>query len=312
MIFSNLANCMAAKIIRFIFYGNYFVGLLAVALSIEATLQLKLPFNTALYFLLLFTAPTVYYTYAYEKASVGQPLSNLRAQWYIRHKYLIKASQFVLSTLSLAIIAYYVLKYFRNIQSLSVFYWIAISVIISSGILYYGLIPKSVFKYNLRNTGWVKAFVIGFTWACCANIVPLIFLRVENGLGYFNPYLWTWLFVKNWMFCTVNAIMFDIKDYPTDANLHLRTFVVRFGLRKTIYYILIPLSVIGLISFCVFGYFHHFTALQMAINILPFLLTIYFAYTLHKKKSLLFYLMAIDGIIMFKALCGIIAVQFSH
>jgi len=303
---------MWTKIIRFVFYGNYFVGLLAVALSIESTLQLKVPFNTLPCFLLLFTVPVVYYTYAYTKASAGQPLSNSRAQWYIRHRSFISISQLILSAISLAIIAYYIVEYYRNIRSFPAFYWLAIAVIIASGLLYYGLVPRSVFRYNLRNTGWVKAFVIGFAWACCANVVPLILLRVEHGLGYLNPYLWAWLFVKNWMFCTVNAIMFDIKDYPTDANVHLRTFVVRFGLRRTIYYILIPLSTIGLISFYVFGSLHHFTALQMAVNTLPFLLTIYFAYTLHKRKSLLFYLMAIDGIIMFKALCGIIAIQFSH
>lgn len=302
---------MWGKFMRFIFYGNYFVGLLAVALNVEATLQLKLPFNSLPYFLLLFTVPTVYYTYAYTKASIGQPAGNARAQWYNRNRHLITISQTILSVASIGIIAYYLLSYYQNIRSLPAIYWIIISVILFAAILYYGLLPKSVFKYNLRNTGWIKAFVIGFVWACCANVVPLVMLRIEKGFGYLNPYLWTWLFVKNWMFCTVNAIMFDIKDYPTDANVHLRTFVVRFGLRRTIYYVLIPLSALGLVSFCIFAWLHHFGLLQMGIYILPFLLTIYFAYTLHKRKSLLFYLMAIDGIIMFKALCGIVAVQFA-
>ena len=56
-----------------------------------------------------------------------------------------------------------------------------------------------------------------------------------------EPLLMLWLFVKNWMFCTVNAIMFDMKDYEDDANIELKTFAVRMGLRNTIYYILVPL-----------------------------------------------------------------------
>ena len=33
------------RVIRFIFFGNYFVGILAVALTLEATFQMGLPFT---------------------------------------------------------------------------------------------------------------------------------------------------------------------------------------------------------------------------------------------------------------------------
>ena len=38
--------------------------------------------------------------------------------------------------------------------------------------------------------------------------------------------LW-WLFIKNFMFCTVNAIMFDIKDYAHDSNKQLTNCSVK-------------------------------------------------------------------------------------
>jgi hypothetical protein len=47
---------MVAKVVRFIFFGNYFIGLLAIALTIEATLQLRLPFNSLAYYALIFCA----------------------------------------------------------------------------------------------------------------------------------------------------------------------------------------------------------------------------------------------------------------
>lgn len=298
------------KIIRFIFFGNYFVGVLAVALTFEATLQLKLPFNSINYYLLLFLAPTIYYTYAYNKVSTNPSAINPRNKWYFQHKKLINWSQAILFVLCMFLVVKLLYQNYDNILNLPIIYWFAIAIIILAGILYYGLLPKSFLNFNLRSTGWLKAFVIGFVWACCANILPIIMVKIETGIGYHDSVLWTWLFIKNWMFCTVNAIIFDIKDYPTDANRHLRTFVVRYGLRKTIFNILIPLLIVGLISLGIFANYKGFGWPQVVCNVLPFLLTIYLAYSMHKRKNILYYLMVIDGLILFKAICGIIGMQF--
>lgn len=301
---------MVKKLVHFIFFGNYFVGLLAVALSIECSMQLNLPFNSFPYYLLLFIVPTVYYTYAYRHAGADHSSVNPRTQWYRKHIRLVKSSQMVLSFVSLVLMAYIGFRYYEGFLHLPLLYWLGIGAVLLAAVLYYGLLPRFIFKFNLRNTGWIKAFIIGFVWACCANVLPLIMLKAEKGIGYYDPYIWSRLFIKNLMFCTVNAIMFDIKDYPTDANLQLRTFVVRFGLRRTIYFILIPLTIVGMLSLCVFARLQHFPPLQLAFNLLPFIGTIWLAYSLHKRRSILFYLMIIDGLILFKAICGILAVLF--
>jgi len=301
---------MLNKIIQFIFFGNYFVGVLAVALTLEASLQLRLPLNSINYYLLLFLAPIIYYTYAYSKASTNSSTANLRNKWYYSHSKFVKCSQITLSIICVLFAVDLLYQNSSNILSLPIIYWLAIIAIISAGGLYYGLLPKSFLNFNLRNTDWLKAFIIGFVWACCANVLPLIMLKIETGIGYHDSVLWTWLFIKNWMFCTVNAIIFDIKDYPTDSNKHLRTFVVRYGLRKTIFNILIPLLFIGLISLAIFASYKGFGLLQVLCNVLPFLLTIYIAYSMHKRKNILYYLMVIDGLILFKAICGIIGMQF--
>ncbi|WP_316799832.1 UbiA family prenyltransferase [Pedobacter frigidisoli] len=301
---------MISKIIRFIFFGNYFVGILAVALTLEATIQLRLPFNSVNYFLLLFLAPTIYYTYAYSKVSTQPSTTNPRTQWYYEHQKMIGLSQVVLSVVCAMLGVSLLYHNFYHILNLPLLYWIAIAVIFIAAVLYYGLLPRSFLNINLRNTGWFKAFVIGFVWACCANVLPLIMLKIETGINYHDSVLWTWLFIKNWMFCTVNAIIFDIKDYPTDANKHLRTFVVRYGLRKTIFNILIPLLIIGLVSLGVFASYKGFGVPQVLCNVLPFVATIYIAYSMHKRQNILYYLMVIDGLILFKAVCGIIGMQF--
>lgn len=299
---------MLGKFIRSIFFGNYFVGILAVCLTIEACLQLTLPFPSLVYFALLFISPTVYYTYAYWGSLQLQRPTNLRAKWYVANQTFVRFSQWILFSISMLLAIYLLVKNFSAVLALPVDYWLSIVAILFASGFYYGLLPKSFFSLNLRNKGWFKAFVIGFVWACCANVMLLIILKVELNINDSDWPLWVWLFVKNWMFCTVNAIMFDVKDYPTDANKDLRTFVVRYGLRLTIFLILIPLLIIGLVSLFIFAYYRHFSLIQLLFNTLPFIATILVAYSMRKRHKILYYLMVIDGLILFKSLCGILGV----
>ena len=302
---------MLNKIVRFIFFGNYFVGILAVALTIEATYQLRLPFNSLNYYLLLFLAPTIYYTYAYNKVSNQPSATNPRTQWYFEHKKIIGWSQILLFVCCIFLSLNLLYQNYLHILNLPVIYWLAIIVIVIAGALYYGLLPRSFLKFNLRNTGWLKAFVIGFVWACCANVLPLIMLKIETGIGYHDSVLWAWLFIKNWMFCTVNAIMFDMKDYEDDANIELKTFAVRMGLKNTVFYVLVPLLLIGLFSFLTFSVYRHFSLLTILLNLVPFVCLLIVAFSLQRPRKILYYLIVIDGLLLVKAICGIAGTFFS-
>ena len=299
---------MISKFIRLLFFGNYFIGLLAVALTVESTLQLKVPFNSLAYYGLIFCAPIVYYTYAYMGATRYSSASNPRAAWYYTHRTFIKWSQGIFSSISLILFLYLAGTNIYSILHLSLLYWAIVLVMLLAAVLYYGLLPAYFFNLNLRNTGWLKPVIIGFIWACTANILPLILLKIESGTDVPGSALWVWLFVKNWMFCTVNAIMFDIKDYAIDANKELKTFVVRLGIRKTIFFILLPLLVIGMLSLFTFAYIQQFALIQVFCNVIPFVLTILVAFSLHTRKKILYYLIVIDGLIMVKAICGILGI----
>lgn len=301
---------MGLKLIKFIFFGNYFVGLLAVALTIESTLQLKVPFNSISYYILLFIAPIVYYTYAYMGATNSQNSSNPRIQWYATHSKFVKWSQLILGAISILLIGNIAIRHYHDIINLPLQYWLIMSIVVAMAVLYYGLVPVFFFNLNLRNTGWFKPFIIGFVWAATANLLPLILLKIESGVSVAETGLWVFLFIKNWMFCTVNAIMFDIKDYEIDSNSQLKTFVVRIGLRKTIFYVLIPLLITGMISLLIFSYAEQFTVERVVINLIPFILTALVAWSMNKRRKIFYYLIVIDGLIMVKALCGIAAMQF--
>jgi len=295
---------MGLKFIRFIFFGNYFIGLLAVVLTIESTLQLRIPFNSFSYYALLFVAPIVYYTYAYMGATNSQA-QNPRTQWYAKHKTFIKWSQLLLSITTVLLVVYLAISNYMGIFHLPLKYWLIVLTMLGMAVLYYGLVPVFFFNLNLRNTGWLKPFIIGFVWATTANLLPIIILKIENGVDVPESTLWGFLFVKNWMFCTVNAIMFDMKDYAIDSNRQLKTFVVRIGLKKTIFYVLLPLLFTGMLSLLLFFALNHFPLQRILLNLFPFLLTAVVAYSMNKRKNIFYYLIVIDGLILVKALCGI-------
>lgn len=300
------------KFIQSIFFGNYFVGLLAIALSIESAVQLRLPLNSIGYYIILFCATVFYYTYAYTGPLYSKHYSNPRTEWYRKNRKLIIASQSILCAICVIVGSIFLYKYFNSIKNLNTNYWIIIAAVLLAGFFYYGLLPRSFYKINLRNTGWLKAFVIGFVWASCVNLLSFIVLQIEKGNFVVDPVLLLWLFIKNWMFCTVNAIMFDIKDYAHDSNTELKTFVVQFGLRKTIYFILLPLIIIGLLSLVAFAMLKHFAVITLFINLIPFVLLFMIARSMLHPHKIMYYLVVIDGVIFIKAICGIIGMQFIH
>jgi len=175
--------------------------------------------------------------------------------------------------------------------------------------LYYG--TGSLFlKYNLRKTGWLKPFVIGFTWAGFVNVYPVVFYDLVHAVNYTPTLIGGLLFLKNFMFITVLCIMFDIKDYASDYLSQVKTFVVRAGLRRTIFYILLPLAVTGLASFIVYGATHQFSMTKLILNIIPFLLLMMVAFSLRKRRPVLYYLVIIDGLMLVKAVCGSVAMMY--
>ena len=200
----------------------------------------------------------------------------------------------------------------KTILDLPLAYWLIVIAIFLASLLYYGLLPKSVFKLNLRNTGWLKAFVIGFVWAGCVSLIPIVLLQIERVPYTADLILLTGLFIKNWMFCIVNAIIFDIKDYEDDSNKQLKTFAVRFGLRNTVSFILIPLTIVGILSILAFTHHRHLGLLPVVILLIPFLLLLIVSYSMYREKTIFYYLIVIDGLVLIKALCGILAAHFIY
>jgi hypothetical protein len=84
--------------------------------------------------------------------------------------------------------------------------------------------------------------------------------------------------------------------------------VVRLGLRKTLFYLILPMAVTGFLSFLLFTLNHQFPLTRIWINSIPFILLIIVTWTMQRRKSILYYLAVIDGLMLIKAACGIMGV----
>jgi hypothetical protein len=296
-------------IIKFIFFGNYFYGLCTIALSIEASLQQRYPLNNLLYYAIVFFSTILYYTRAYI-TEVTTDTTNKRSLWYMQNKRWVFFSQVLFTIIAAICTVFFLEKNWQQVLHLEWVQWGLILIFPVVAALYYGVNDKQLGRYNLRNSGWLKPFVIGFTWAGLVTVYPLVFYNIDHGLTYEPTLVGVFLFIKNFMFITVLCIMFDIKDYAVDYNHQLKTFVVKVGLRKTIFYIMIPLCLIGLGSFELFAVARHFHIMKILLNTIPFITLIAVAYSMHRRKPILYYLIIIDGLMLVKALCGTIAMIY--
>jgi 4-hydroxybenzoate polyprenyltransferase len=296
------------SIVKSVFFGNYFYGLCAVALSVEASLQQEFPLNSRLYYVLVFLSAVFYYTLAY----MGEPVpdtGNPRAAWYAKHHQSIRLRQWTIAIAIAAGTAIYLAERWQQIMQASFFNWLLILIFPSVAAMYYGISSGSG-RISLRSIGWLKPFIIGFTWAGFVTVYPVLFESIEDREEFVPAFRNVLLFIKNFMFVSVLCILFDIKDYANDANQQLKTFVVNTGLRKTIFYIIIPLAAVGLGSFLLYAVSNKFSLFKVLLNTIPFMLLITVAYSLHRRRSILYYLAIIDGLMLAKAICGIVAMSY--
>ena len=291
------------KIIHHILFGNYFYGLCALALTVEATLQQALHFLHPLYYIIIFLSSIFYYNEAY--IHLNDPKSyNPRTRWYFHHAKTIKIIQSILFLgICISGIVYFnkISPQLKNILSHFNPQYLIILIFPVAGYLYY---------LNLRNVGWLKPILIGFTWSGVVTVLPVVVNSIENDIPLIFHLINILLFIKNMMFVIVLCILFDIKDYAADYNQSVKTFVVKYGLRNTLFYICLPLSILGLGTFIGYGIYRDFSSIKILFNTIPFVFLFIVAYSMRNRKSIFYYLFIIDGLMVLKGLCGSIAMYF--
>jgi hypothetical protein len=287
-------------------FSNIFYGCCAVALSVETFYQQQIQLTHWGFYLFIFCTTTLYYTYAYLNQYHHPNLNtNERANWYFSHRKQIIFFQLFLLLLSIILLTTFLCNHFYILPTINYASWFLLSLFLLLSILYYVKNTSSFQWLALRNYGLVKPFLIAFIWAGTVSILPILYDDLTQNNAHLFTYTTLFLFSKNWLFISVLCILFDIKDYAEDYNVQLKTFVVRLGLRKTLFSVVLPLACFSWLLFVALGILAHFAALRILLNTIPFILLITVCYTMYQRKSILYYLAIIDGLMLVKAFCGI-------
>lgn len=295
--------------IQSFFYSNWFYGCCVVALSIEASLQQGFALNRSIYYVVLFCATVIYYTYAYRNDK-GYAPNNERSRWYLTHRKLVTTYQVQFGLMALLCSIFLLYDYGEQVLQMNAEEWGLAAIFPLLALGYYGTLQFGGKHFNLRNLGLLKPFIIGFIWAGAVTIYPLLFHALETGQHYALDMMGWLFFLKNFVFISILCILFDIKDYAADHNAALKTFVVRFGLRKTLFWVILPMAIVGFAAFLRFTIYRELGWERILINSIPFVLLIIVSWSMQRRKSILYYLAIIDGLMLVKAACGIIGMYF--
>lgn len=233
--------------------------------------------------------------------------NNLRSRWYVEHRSFLQGTQRFFLTLGVLSFCYFIYRHYSSIFLLSVSDCFLIVVFPLLAFFYYGIEIKSFRRFDLRKVGWLKPLLIGFSWSGAVTYFPYIVDKIETGVIYSTENHLMILFLKNFLFITLLGILFDIKDYAMDYNAQIKTVVIRLGLRRTLFYFIIPLCLLGIAACFAEASLYQFTRVQSALSILPFALIIPITYHVSSRRSIFYYLIIIDGLMMLKALCGMTA-----
>ena len=256
-------------------------------------------------FVALAAAATVYYyNHSYLLESIDDA-PNQRTIWVREHAGRIKKIQKLLFVFLLVGGSYELYTLFPGIHLMGIDDILYCCLIGLGSFLYYFDTKKYPYL-NLRSYGLLKPVVIGCIWAGVGVYAPYLYLKLSQqhyvGMSHLPI-----LFVSNALYITVIAVLFDIKDFESDANKQMKTLVVRLGLTKTINWFVVPLGALILLATLRYSYLHQFTGYQILLNTIPLILLISVSYQMHQRKSILYYLAIIDGLIVVKAACGLIA-----
>ncbi len=301
----------ALKIIKFILFSNTFYGICAVALSIETAYQQSIPLANLEFYIFIFLATVIYYTYAYMQESGEISVGiNERQYWYNKYQKIFPYSQTILLFTATILIYNMIGSLKENISTFSIIHWFVLLSMATIAILYYGLKIPGKKLLNLRSVGFIKPFLIAFIWASTVSLGPILYYDFLFGTNLLLSTTTLFLFTKNGLFILVLCILFDIKDYATDYNLQLKTIVVRFGLRKTLFNVIFPLALLSWLFFVVLAIIGQFAFIRILMNTIPFIMLIIVCYSMYQRKSILYYLAIIDGLMLVKAICGITGMIF--
>jgi len=230
---------------------------------------------------------------------------NARSQWYIRNR---KSLMYYQAILGLVLVIRTLMLWKQFSRPLTVQEAIVLLALILLALSYYGINIQQK-RISLRNLGWNKPFIIGFLWtAMCVWLPELISHLQHNTTFHYTTTFWL-IILNNFIFISLLAIIFDVKDYADDKNERVNTFIVQYGLKGATRRILLPLTLVGMSTLIILSNHLQLSALSTFYQLLPYFGIMILTQLLQKNRSIYFYLLLVDGLIILKGALGILALQ---
>jgi 4-hydroxybenzoate polyprenyltransferase len=301
------------QIISTLFYGNIFYACCTVALCIETNLLAGQPLNSLPFYLVIGFATILFYSIIYyvsskkiNKEIVAFDWKN-RTVWYSYHRNYIRILLIISGIIIIASGIYFSVENFSRLFSLPVWKYFLLALFPLVSITYsFNVLPFKNLSI-LRQIGVLKPFILGFAWSGFVTLFPLFLLEIEGRSQNTNALPAYWLFIQNFVFISMLCIIFDIKDVQLDQKQKLRTIPVILGVQRTIYFVIIPLLIMNLLLKTIYMMANEMLVMQIIIRDLPNIVLIWLSLQVRQRKSTLYYLAVIDGMMLVKAITGIIS-----
>ncbi len=246
----------------------------------ETNILLGLPFNSFSFYCFVFGATLVQYNLHYLVKTIAVK-DSVRLAWSQRNK----AVHFILLAVGIILILFsfysFHLKHFIVLLCLG-----GVAFLYSFPILPFGK------KRRIKDYGFLKIITLALLWTLVTVWFPV------NNMQ-FDPYLFSFVFVKRFVFMFVLCLLFDVRDIEIDSEEKINTLAVFIGKRKS--YSVSSLLLIVFVIFSVVQYFY-FPQPGFLIAMLISAVITYATMELTKKNNSDFiYLAGVDGMMMVQA-----------
>jgi 4-hydroxybenzoate polyprenyltransferase len=287
-------------------WSNHFYGIAASLLAIESSMVILNQVPSFFLVAFIYIGTLVYYTYAYfNETSTG--LYNERSNWYQSNKGYLKIRQFVLILLCISIGVF-------KLQLIEIFILLPIGLKLTLCIalviiLLYYYAHKIFKRVNLRNKGLLKSMSIAWVWVVVCFILPIV--MQSQGKYNFSAHYALLHLLQLYLFILILAILFDIKDINRDNDENIKTLVAKYGIKPIMYTFILPLVLVYLwVSFFLFFRLNE-SFVYFLTPLLISLLILMVSYLVQKRKTIHENILLIDGLILIKALLGILLMLFA-
>lgn len=274
-------NSVIKKLWNFLLYGSVFIAVCAVALSMETSLLLDLPFNSFGFYCFVFGATVVQYNLHYISKTTAVAGST-RLEWTRNNQYL----HYWLLIAGIVLLIY----------SLTTFHLRHFSILLCLGaiatVYSFPVLPLTK-KKRIKEFGFLKILTLSLLWT-------LVTVWFPANSQTFDPVLYWFVFFKRLIFMFVLCLLFDMRDVKIDRQHNIRTLPVKFGIKsayKIAYYSLFVFIILTILQF----YYFRQIGVLVAMLLSSFA-TFYVIACTKKNNSDDTYLAGIDGMMILQAI----------